>query len=155
MVTEGPGRGSAVLTVRDGGLASIFQRHVPEAHWQLVETAGTGRGVPDANYCLRGAEGWIELKQVVGWRIPSLRPEQVAWAERRTRAGGRVFLAARKGGAFWLWAGADARHVLDLGVREVPPLIHAAGGPAGWPWVRIMAVLAAPLRPPKRISKRG
>jgi len=144
-------------SVIDGGLSAIFRRHLPEAHWQSVETSGTGRGVPDLNYCLDGREGWIELKLVSGWRIPSMRPEQVAWAERRARAGGRVFLAGRKGGALWLWdASLAARALIDGGdVREVPALLRGLGGPARWPWAAIAALLRSAPAVPKKISKRG
>lgn len=123
---------------RDGGLGPIFRANIPEAHWQMVETGGTGLGVPDANYCLRGAEGWVELKRVEGWRVPSLQPTQVAWAEQRLRAGGRVFLAARKGSLFWFFHGSAARAVLLDGVRcATPPLVTGEGGPARWPWAEV------------------
>lgn len=155
MVPRRPGRDRDPRVI-DGGLSAIFRARLPEAHWQSVETAGTGRGVPDLNYCLRGAEGWIENKRVKGWRIPSLRPEQVAWAEQRIRAGGRVFLAARKGGSLWLWHGSAARALIDGGdVRRVPHLVFALGGPARWPWVSISAVLRSPAAAPKRIFKEG
>ncbi len=120
--------------MRDGGLRQIFQKYLPEFHWQSVETFSTGRGVPDLNYCFRGTEGWIELKRRVGNRV-ALSPEQIAWIERRGRAGGRVFVAVRKNGLFWLYKGANAR------LLDVPELV-GEGRPQSWPWEAIKRVLA-------------
>ncbi len=79
----------------DGDLRKIFPRHLPHFHWQSVETWSTGQGVPDANFCSVGIEGWIEFKSTNAWAV-TVRPGQVAWIERRARAGGRVFLAVRR-----------------------------------------------------------
>ena len=128
--------------MRDGGLGSTFRKYIPDAHWQSVETHGTGRGVPDFNYCLEGAEGWIEYKEVSGWRA-EVRPEQVAWAEQRSRAGGRVFLAAvkKQGGWLWLFPPSAFRSVMIYGVRSEPALLEAGGGPRKWPWAAVRAIL--------------
>jgi len=128
--------------VIDGGLRLLFAKNIA-GHWQSVETFATGRGVPDANYCLDGAEGWVEFKRVNGWQV-EVRPEQVAWAERRRRNGGRVFLAARKAKFLWLFDGADVRLVMGpAGVRSNAVLLHAAGGPQKWPWAAIRDLLRA------------
>lgn len=64
----------------------------PNAHWQRIET-GAGTGVPDVNVCLNGVEEWLELKIALvkqGHMKIELRDSQVAWLNRRIRAGGRV-----------------------------------------------------------------
>lgn len=129
----------------DGGLRQIFQQKIPRAHWQSIETGGTGRGIPDLNGCMDGVETWLELKGCSGWAV-GIRPEQTAWIERRARAGGRVFLATRRralagprrGAAvdeLWIHRAQDVRHVCTLGLREGPtPLYRGEGGPSSWLW---------------------
>jgi hypothetical protein len=138
----------------DGGLRRLFQQHLPWVHWQAVETGMTGRGIPDLNYCARGVEGWVECKQTTGWAV-GLRPEQVAWLARRTRAGGRCWVAVRRkcpagprrvvADELWLVPGT---HVVPLhreGLRAVLGDGGAqgiwVGGPAAWDWREIAACL--------------
>ena len=80
---------------RDGDLRSIFRRRLPKFHWVSIETGGTGRGIPDAEYCHRGVSGWVEFKVTMAWSV-DLRAEQVAWLMRRARAGGRCWVAVRR-----------------------------------------------------------
>ena len=72
----------------------------PAADWQRLENA-FGSGIPDVNGCImtdRGAvEVWIECK--IG-RLTSdntltvdLKPRQRAWMQRRSNAGGSIYLA--------------------------------------------------------------
>jgi len=121
----------------DGNLLRIYRDHL-QGHWQSLEIIGSG--VPDANYCLCGADGWVEFKKVYGWQI-KMAPVQVAWAEQRLRAGGRVFLACRKGAAMWLFHGSSARFVRAGGVLAAEPILRGLGGPARWPWEDIRRVL--------------
>lgn len=80
-----------------------------------------GSGTPDVNYCLRGREGWIELKWLPRWpkrestivRFPKLKLTQVLWLERRRRAEGRAFLLAQVERDVLLLDGRDARLVYD------------------------------------------
>jgi hypothetical protein len=126
----------------DGQLRQLFQKHLPSFHWQSIETWSTGRGVPDANYCYAGSEGWIEMKRAVGWRC-KIEPEQIAWLERRARAGGRVFIAVRRikpPQTFWLFHGNQARLLLGR-LSELTPLVLATGNPGSWPWKTIGVVL--------------
>lgn len=126
----------------DGGLRKLFQRHLPAVHWQAIETGGTGLGVPDLNGCDRGVEYWIECKRVHGWKV-TVRPQQVAWIERRARCGGRVFIAARKSTMLWLLP-APAARLLANGCRinAVPVTLgHWQGGPQGWDWAAIGKIL--------------
>lgn len=83
------------------------------------------------------------MKKVTGWRI-TISPEQIAWLARRSRAGGRVFIAARKQQhiqGFWLFPGTAGRQLATTRVTEVPALIQAKGNPGAWPWAEIEAAL--------------
>jgi hypothetical protein len=100
-------------------------------------------GVPDLNYCYNGVEGWIEMKRASGLRC-HVEPEQIAWMERRARAGGRTFLAVRritKPTGFWLFRGTDARQLGRL--EDVKPLLFSMGNPASWPWSKVKTLLTA------------
>ena len=125
----------------DGSLRSTFRRHLPDFDWVSVETGLTERGVPDSNYCCDGVEGWIEHKTCRGWRV-SIRPEQVAWCERRLRHGGHVFLAVRKPDyGMWLFAGENMRRLLDNRVCDLSPLGVWVGSPSRWDWEQIRKLL--------------
>lgn len=137
----------------DGGLRAIFQKKLIDFHWQGVEIGGTGRGVPDSNYCSDGIEGWIEFKLSGAWSV-DLRPEQIAWIERRTRARGRVFIVVRRKGEggprigpkfdeLWLYRGADVRALAVGGMKELPPEGRWAGGVARWDWEAVRKILSA------------
>lgn len=57
-------------------------------------------GTPDVSYCMRSAEGWLELKQITSWpvkrdtvvQVSHFTPQQRAWLRKRRQAGGRAFL---------------------------------------------------------------
>jgi hypothetical protein len=133
----------------DGELRAIFQKHLPLAHWQAIESALTGPGIPDAEYCFPGGvSGWLEFKRTrpgSPWTV-DIRKEQVAWAERRLRKGGRIHLAVRQKhapnrlrgalDALFLYRGADLRAVFQNGLKT-PPLGLWHGGPARWDWAAI------------------
>jgi hypothetical protein len=136
----------------DGGLAQIMREALPMVHLQRIETGGTGLGIPDINGCFEGSEFWCELKSTSGYAVV-IRPEQIGWAERRIRAGGRVFLLTRrkaiagpkKGPAvdeLWVHNGALARDVSRAGLKDGPlPLYRGTGGPARWDWNTILRLL--------------
>lgn len=134
---------------RDGGLASIFKNKLPHIHFQSVETWSTGQGVPDVNYCFEGSEGWIELKKTEAIKV-NISPEQIAWAERRIRAGGNVFLAVRricKAGPrrksrdeLWLFNGSDIRAVYLKGLT-IEPIGLWEYGPSAWGWKELADIL--------------
>ena len=134
----------------DGGLRQIFRKHLPEFDWLSVETWSTGRGVPDLNYCCAGIEGWIECKATRAWRV-AINPEQVAWAERRARHGGRTCVAVRRYApagprkeAFdelWLFRPDVLRHLLDERMDKAKASLITLGGPANWSWAMIRAFL--------------
>jgi|SRR5215207_8880072 len=141
----------------DGGLRPLFRKNLPYYDWQSIETAMTGSGVPDSNFCSEGVEGWIENKQMSGWKVP-LRPDQIGWITRRCRYGGRVFIAARRrhhGGIrlgdsvdeLWLLRGEYARELRVDGLRKCPPdaiVGRWSGGPQAWPWLEISRMLLEP-----------
>ena len=131
----------------DGNLRQLFQKYLPEFHWQGVETFSTGQGVPDMNGCVYGIELWVENKLTSGWKV-NFEMGQVAWAERRVRAGGRVFLAVRRkapagpkrGDAvdeLWLFHGSQMRAVAEQGLKDQQPRRLETGGPARWNWPAI------------------
>jgi hypothetical protein len=146
----------------DAGLRGILRQWLPAVHWQTIEVGLVGRGVPDANGCVLiqdpkrgpvGVEFWVECKRVDGWAV-NLEPEQVAWLLRRTRAGGRTFVACRKFrdaptarlqtcDELWLFAGRHARELKDAGMRHpaIQPLVQTNGGPSRWDWGRVLEAL--------------
>jgi len=137
----------------DGGLRGLFSKHLVGWHCQAIETGGTGLGIPDLNYCRSGVEGWIEMKQTEALAV-DISPNQVAWAERRLRAGGRVFLAVRrtttagprKGpatDALLLFPGAVMRAIHLGGIMAAEPLLRCEGPPSKWDWQAVMGYLLA------------
>lgn len=131
------------MTKLDGGLWPLLKAGLPHWDWQRIETGGTGRGIPDVNGCLMSNEIWVELKGTDGWK-PVIRPEQVAWAERRSRAGGKVFLAVRRqcdagprresADELWVYRAAGFRSVALEGLKNNPPVLLLAGGSRNWDW---------------------
>lgn len=132
----------------DGGLRKEYRTRLPAVHWQAIETGLTGRGVPDTNGCWQGVEAWIENKKAKGWQV-KMRSEQIAWLERRIRAGGRAFIAVRRtvpasaqrpaSDALWLLAGHAGRHLINKGgsLQNLPKSAILGcwqGGPSGWDW---------------------
>jgi hypothetical protein len=137
----------------DGGLRKLFREHFPEAQWTSVETGSTGAGVPDAEYCFPGgAQGWVEFKLATA-NVVRIDPEQVAWAERRSRNDGPVFLAVRQKAlqgprrkavdALFLYRGIQTRAVM-LGGLVTSPVGWWPGGPARWDWDAIRYILTDP-----------
>lgn len=60
-----------------------------------MEAPEQGTGCPDLNYCLRGVEGWLELKYCRDPKIGfHLRPTQHRWLTRRVEAGGNCWILA-------------------------------------------------------------
>ena len=133
---------------QDGELRKLFRENLVRGwHWQSVETGGTGRGVPDANFCRDGVEGWIEFKLARGRRA-GLRPEQIGWIAARSRAGGRVFVAVRRktgsGDELRLYLGDSVRELASRGIPEGPsPLLVETGGPNLWNWEKIECELTS------------
>lgn len=136
----------------DGGLRKLFRQHLKAGfHWQSIETGGTGRGIPDSNYCADGIEGWVEFKQTEGWAV-TLSPEQVAWHLQRNKRGGRTHIAIRRkhdGGPFkglavdelWIGQGCDVREMKTDGLKAKLLWRVYRGGPSNWDWNSVCAAL--------------
>jgi hypothetical protein len=140
----------------DGGLRKLFHQLKAGWHWQAVETGGTGLGIPDSNFCHRGIEGWCEYKLAEASAV-GLRPEQYSWIDRRTRNGGRVFVAVRHQHQGGPRKGPPADSLYVVPGRLVEPLhrmgldwVRATdeqgprawhGGPGSWDWDAIAATL--------------
>jgi Holliday junction resolvase len=138
----------------DGGLRKLFGANLPKHHTQAIETGGTGKGIPDLNGCCEGVEYWVEMKQTQSWKVPNVKPEQVAWTERRERVGGRVLVAVRQTGhgrggrprdVLWLLL-VPALRLLLMGKRldELPyelVVLREDGGPKAWPWEKVEEAL--------------
>ena len=146
----------------DQGLPAIFRDHMPRVDWQRIETGAMGPGTPDLNGCLDGTEVWVECKATFGWTLSSLTPQQNAWLSRRSRKGGRCFVAVRQLGrgklfrtaagpitkrdSLWLFSAGASKALLDgVALDEVrpPELLLAAfgGGPANWKWGEVEELL--------------
>jgi hypothetical protein len=135
---------------KDGGLRPIFRTKLIKFHWQSIESPLTGKGTPDSNYCFEGYEGWIEFKaSSTPRKVSSLKPEQVAWAERRARAGGRVFMAVRvrygNHDLLYLVRARAFRQVYTSGLASLPPSSYQEwdGGPRSWDWGIIALILTS------------
>ena len=129
----------------DGGLRKMFHIKLKHFHWQAIESGLMGSGIPDSNYCGDGAHGWIEFKLTRGWTV-GLRPEQIGWLLRRTRAGGITFIAIRQqirtDDVLWLFPGRMARELKESGLKAFPD--HPGrwhGGPGRWDWLKINYLL--------------
>lgn len=129
----------------DGGLRPMFRDRFPEWHWTSIETM-TVNGVPDAEFCFDGVQGWCEYKFTSGWAI-ALRAEQIGWNARRARAGGRSFIVVRRTNGpddeLYIFRGADAANLKATGIRGVTPVLRSTGGPARWNWEMVSNVLLA------------
>lgn len=137
--------------VPDAGLRKILRANLPHFHWQAIESGATGGGIPDANYCCGGCEGWVECKWTPALAV-KFRPEQVGWLSRRARAGGRVFVAVRRHceagprrvarDELWLFRGADAALVRDGGLEGLArPLGVWCHGASCWGWPEVEGLL--------------
>lgn len=131
----------------DGELIVSLRRYLPQVHWVRIET-GTATGVPDVNYCFQRVEGWIELKKADA-NVVDVRATQVAWIERRKRAGGRVFIMVRRRRDMWLFDGDSARGLYTRAIKLNQSAPLGTGGQARWPWDRVLATLTG--APPGQI----
>ena len=84
-------------------------------------------GMPDVNYCIEGAEGWVEIKSAP--RIPAreatpvlkhkLSVEQQNWALKHLRAGGRLFYWVSVGEHYFLVDGVYHERLNALNFTEL------------------------------------
>lgn len=136
----------------DDGLREKLRHGLPFVHWQSIESALTGGGIPDLNGCYNGVDAWVECKKTDGWTCGDVKVFQVSWALQRLRSGGRVVLATRrrteagprKGKAvdeLWLHSGAYMYECRKGGLRGAPTLLVTGGGPANWDWEAVQRVV--------------
>jgi hypothetical protein len=143
----------------DGGLRKEFHERLATGfHWQAIETGGTGKGIPDSNFCsVGGGDRWIEFKKTEGWAV-DLGPEQIGWHRARARYGGRTYVAVRRrhtGGPrkgapvdeLWLAHGGAAAQLKAEGLKELEDKPYFVGrwhgGPSAWDWDAIAKALVA------------
>jgi len=91
-------------------------KSVPNVHWQRIESANTGSGIPDLNgiyfdkdlpFINQGVEFWVELK--IG--PPRLRPAQVAWHVRAHAQGRRAFILSYRDELYCLYRGKTFKEI--------------------------------------------
>jgi hypothetical protein len=135
----------------DGGLRKLFHTKLREGfHWQAIETGGTGKGIPDSNFCCDGIDRWVEFKYTDAFAV-GLEVEQIGWHLERAARGGVTFVAVRRvheGGVrkgdpvdeLYLYQGRDVRVIKSEGLRH-QPLYLGRGGPAAWDWQRVRRIL--------------
>lgn len=134
----------------DGGLRALFQKNLPEFFWTAIETGSTGRGIPDHHFIHAGISGWIEYKVTEAYAV-DISPEQVAWAERCIRNGGRHFIAVRQLCAkgprreakdqLYIFHGSEARKLATGGLDVSLAVFWGSGGPKRWVWPAVKALL--------------
>lgn len=94
-----------------------LRKKLPPGHDIRVENPACP-GTPDFNDCINGVEFWVEFKQVkfMPKRAETpvftgcLRPEQIVWLYKRSRVGGRCYIAG---------------YVEDLDITYIIPGKHA------------------------------
>jgi len=125
-------------------------------HWQAIESALTGSGIPDSNGCHDEQEFWMECKSTQAWAV-KFEPEQIGWIHRRTRAGGLVWIAVRRrheGGPrigdpvdeLWLVQGCWVRELAGNGLKHMletpwPTTFVFHDGPSKWEWPLVLKTL--------------
>jgi hypothetical protein len=104
-------------------------------HFERIENM-VGRGRPDVNYCVRGHEGNIELKQIKQWpareetvvELDHFTAQQRLWIRRRCAARGRVYVlleVVRPIPTYLLMRGTWARTFLGISATRADILRHA------------------------------
>lgn len=94
-------------------LSTEFNKHLkPLGHIDDIESHASSPGIPDKGFCIRGIEGYVELKHTDDDNAPRIRPTQLSWFRRRVENGGRCYLLAKLKDVHVLF---DGKHVADLG----------------------------------------
>lgn len=126
-------------------LYQLLRRHLPMVVWQRIETSTT-EGVPDLAGVYQRVQFWAELKCVGGWRV-ALRPSQVAWHRRWSRAGGLTRIVVHQdtetGGGLWIYPGSAVRSLADHGLRCGLEIAKEWRGHHEWNWTRVLAALTS------------
>jgi len=108
-------------------LRATIQRMEVGGRWERVEN-GVGSGMPDVSYCVKGREGWIELKH---GRMPSkdstevfksqrgLDITQINWHYNQHQAGGQSFILIELDSTYFWFKGAEAERINKLTMGEM------------------------------------
>lgn len=107
----------------EANLWQLVKRNLsgPGHHLQRIEDAYQ-EAIPDLEYCILGASGWIELKfknegpkrESTVLRVDHYTPEQRLWHRNRAACGGRVWVFIRVAEEFFLFRGAHAAKHLGI-----------------------------------------
>lgn len=130
----------------DAGLRRELRAHLKQWQWSHIESPTTSPGCPDTEFCAPGGgSGWVECKRTPAYAL-SFRPLQVGWLDRRSRLGGKCFVAVRrltpKGlDELWLYPGVRVTELVEMGLRAPNPLGTWAGGPSKWNWREVSELL--------------
>lgn len=141
---------------------AVLKKHFDgEGDWVRVENPASP-GTPDVNYCWVDQstpaphyqprhEGWMELKIIAKlpaegriFRVPHFRPEQRVWIERRSRAGGNVWMLVRvREPALWiLLSGAFVKYVNVVTVARLKQYATVWSEGVRFPYAEIANALA-------------
>jgi hypothetical protein len=132
----------------DGGLRSVFKERLSGATgWQFtpIETGAIVSGVPDAEYCAPGGiSGWIEFKYILSPKgmVVGLRPAQVSWIDRRSRVGGRAFIAIQRKDELYLYSGIGVKELKRHGLESQLGLLYHGKGKWDWETIRTLLLLS-------------
>src|SRR5688572_29251316 len=99
-------------------------------HGMRVEnTAGVGQ--PDINICIEGIDIWIESKERRG-NVIKIRPSQIAWIQKRSRAGGAVYIMVLHNDTVALYNGNQARLLTDPATVDKAKKLALINRPFKW-----------------------
>lgn len=126
------------------------------AHIERIENM-ISSGMPDVTYCLRGVEGFIELKEISDWparpetpiHLPHYTPSQRNWHRARLQRGGRVYVLMGIGGKEWqlYHAGWALTRLGKDATRTDCTRAALAKGVGRFPGESIAEVITGPFRP--------
>lgn len=110
--------------MREARLWQWLRKRLPEGHFTRIESESSP-GVPDVNYCVRGSEGWIELKASKPmrsghpFRRKGLRPEQLRWIEKHLHHDGVIWIIASVGSQVYTIPGTQADEFNEMSVADL------------------------------------
>lgn len=108
-------------------IRSIIREEKIPGRWERVEN-GIISGMPDVNYCVRGKEGWIELKSgrapaknttIVFKSTRGLDQSQVNWHLFQAQNGGNSMILIRLDGRNFAFPGRLAAEINGLTLEEM------------------------------------
>jgi len=80
----------------------------------------------------------VEFKKVEGWKI-TFEPLQPAWINKRSRLGGRVFVAVRrKLTELYVIPGSEILRMIEVGVKGREPIKRIG---RSWDWEQVEKIL--------------